>query len=305
VEKGRRAITKDLTHLLAAAVSRLKRDEPLKDHTTFRIGGPARFFAEVQDTGELSRLKNLAAIEKIPFCLLGWGSNVLVSDDGFPGIVARLTGRFAEFRFERDVLEAGAGVPLPLLVNAARDGDLSGFECLAGIPGTLGGALVGNAGTMLGSVADTLVFADVLSDLGQIVRLEKKNIEFSYRHSGLAGRTVLGATFHLKKSQKNGIVSAINELMKRRSSSQPHGAWSAGSVFKNPPGDSAGKLIEACGLKGVAHGGAQISEKHANFIINTGSATAADVRALIALAQEKVKEQFSVDLELEIKLIGW
>jgi len=304
VETRRRTIKTDLTEEISKIVSRLKINEPLKNHTTFRIGGPAAYFAETATVTELQKIYSFALKKKLPFYVLGGGSNVLFGDKGFDGIVARLTGDFCEYRFSRETLYAGAGVRLAALVSDCSDKELSGLECLAGIPGTVGGALISNAGTSLGWIEDTLKSAEILAASGRVRRLAREKIKFSYRTSSLEGTIVLGAVFHLKKAPKNDIVNKIAELLRRREERQPAGTWNAGSIFKNPPEDSAGRLIEACGLKGLQFGGAEVSPKHANFIVNKGSAKASDVRALIAAVHQKVKEKSGIELELEIKLAG-
>jgi UDP-N-acetylmuramate dehydrogenase len=279
-------------------------NEPLKDHTTYRIGGPATCFAEVETIAELSRLCRFARQEKVPFMVLGGGSNVLFGDRGFDGIVALLAGEFTAHRFEGGMLRAGAAARLPVLVKESAARDLAGLECLAGVPGTVGGALMSNAGTRDEWIGEVVTAVEVMNDAGTVMTIDRKDIEFYYRGSSLEGLLVTGVALNLKKGVKNDILSKINELMTRRSKSQPVGTWNAGSVFRNPPNDSAGRLIEACGLKGLSFGGAKVSEKHANFIINEGKAASADIRSLIVLVRQKVKEQFGVDLELEIKLVG-
>lgn len=240
----------------------------------------------------------------MPFFVLGGGSNILFGDRGFDGIVVRLAGDMSGYRFEGSVLHVGAGAHVPALVKESAERGLSGLECLAGVPGTIGGALVGNAGTRDEWIGEAVASVNVALESGQIVPLDRRELSFSYRTSNLAGRPVTGAVLNLKKGSKNDILNKLKERMLRRTQRQPAGTWNAGSVFRNPPDDSAGRLIEACGLKGLAFGGAQVSEKHANFIVNAGSATAADVRSLVALVRQKVKEKFQVELTLEIKIVG-
>jgi UDP-N-acetylmuramate dehydrogenase len=254
---------------------------------------------------ELAQLTAFARAQGLPFIVLGNGSNVLVSDKGFEGMVLRLGGTFAEMRFEGETVTAGSGLRLAALVKACSEKALAGTEGLAGIPGTVGGALVTNAGTALGTIGEAVQQVEVLSGTGSVQRLERSVLGFGYRTSRLEGMTILRAVLHLKKHPKNDILTKINDVMLRRSNTQPIGAWNAGSVFKNPPNDSAGRLIEACGLKGLRFGEAQISEKHANFIINVKQAKAADVAERIAIADQKVKERFGIELALEIKLIGF
>lgn len=229
---------------------------------------------------------------------------MLFGDAGFPGVVVRLSGELSGFSIEGDTVRAGGGASVGVLINRCAENGLSGLEGLAGVPGTVGGALAGNAGTSAGWIGDVVSSVDVLSDSGHAVTLDRGEMRFVYRGSNLEGRCVLSAVFNLKKAPKNDIVSRINEIMLRRSNTQPIGTWNAGSVFKNPPENSAGRLIDACGLKGVRFGGAQVSEKHANFIVNTGQAKASDVRALIAMIHARVKEKFGISLDLEIKIVG-
>jgi len=236
--------------------------------------------------------------------LLGGGSNVLIGDHGFDGVVLRLAGSFTDFRFDGQYLCSGAGASLGLLVNRAAQEGLSGMEDFCGIPGTLGGAIRGNAGSRekwIGALVEEL---EIMTPAGKKEILPRSALEFSYRRFNGENMILAGAKLLLKKGLKNDILKNIASLMSRRSDTQPAGERCAGSVFKNPPGDSAGRLIEACGLKGLTLGGAKVSRKHANFIINTGSASARDVRALIAIVHGKVKEKFGVQLELEIQLIG-
>ena len=236
--------------------------------------------------------------------ILGAGSNVLIGDKGFDGIVIRLLGDFLDYKLDNTLLTAGAGARIPVLVNRCMENGLSGMEALAGIPGTVGGALISNAGTREGSIGDIVSSVDIISENGKEITLKKGELMFGYRSSNLEGKMLLKAVFSLKKAEKNDIVKKINDLMIRRSAVQPLDAWSVGSIFKNPENDSAGRLIEAAGLKGAQFGGAKVSEKHANFIVNFQNATASDMRELITSVRSKVEEKFGVKLELEIKIIG-
>jgi UDP-N-acetylmuramate dehydrogenase len=289
---------------IAPLVASLKMDEPLKNHTTYRVGGAAKYFVEVHRLDQLERLYSLAAAENVPLIVLGGGSNSLFSDHGFPGIVARMLGTFTEYRFDGEHLEAGAGALLPVLVRESAEHGLAGLECLAGVPGTLGGALVCNAGSRDEWIGSMVVSIDVLSVSGSPVRIAAPEAAFAYRTSALENRVILGVALNLKKGHKNDILNHVRERALRRAQTQPAGTWNAGSVFRNPPGESAGRLIEAVGLKGLKFGGAQVSEKHANFIVNTGDATSSDIRSLISTVRHKVKEQSGIDLELEIKIVG-
>ncbi|MFH1367526.1 MAG: UDP-N-acetylmuramate dehydrogenase [Elusimicrobiota bacterium] len=304
MENRRRNIKKDLAPLLSEAVTRLRMNEPLSKHATLRIGGPASYFAEVYDTKELKKLLNIAVSHKLPFMIIGAGSNMLIGDKGYSGLVVKFTGAFCDFEFKKHILRAGAGVRLPVLVSKCMENGLAGMEALAGIPGTIGGALVSNAGTKNGWIGDIVKSVEILDKNGSGRVLKKKDLEFRYRGSNLEGKIILGAEFSLKKGKKNDILKKINDLLIKRAATQPLDAWSVGSIFKNPENDSAGRLIEAAGLKGLRFGGAKVSEKHANFIVNFENATASDMRNLISTVRHKVFEKSGVNLELEIKIIG-
>ena len=249
-------------------------------------------------------MQSFANQNKIPTLILGNGSNVLISDQGFEGIVIRLKGEFCVYTFSEDIVKTGAGVPLGGLIQKCLERKLSGLEYLNGIPGTIGGALISNAGTNQHWIGDMVVDVDVLSDMGHVQVLKKEDLKFYYRGSSLENRIILASTLCLKKAQKNDILNTINEITNHRLKSQPLDEWNAGSIFKNPPGQSVGKLIEKAGLKGLKFGGAKVSEKHANFIVNVGDAKSSDVRSLIGMIKNKVKEMFNINLELEIKIIG-
>ncbi|MBN1621921.1 MAG: UDP-N-acetylmuramate dehydrogenase [Endomicrobiales bacterium] len=300
----RRDIKKDLTATISSLVSHLKVNEPLKNHTTFHIGGPAKYFVDVSERDELKKLHDICLQNKISFLILGNGSNVLIGDEGFDGLVMRLKGEFSLITSSRNAVKVGSGVQLPVLLQKCLKKNLSGLEFLSGIPGTVGGAVVGNAGTKEGWIGDKVVDVEVLTNSGRIVTLKRKDLKFSYRSSNLNNYIIISATLLLKKGQKNDILKKINGLLLKRSKEQPLNEFNSGSVFKNPENKSAGELIENAGLKGLKFGGAKISEKHANFIVNFENARASDVKTLISIIHQKVKEKFGIDLELEIKLIG-
>ena len=285
-------------------MARLKTDEPLNEHTTFHIGGPARYYAEVDTAVQLESAIKLCYRYKLPLLVLGSGSNVLIGDHGFDGVVLRLAGSFTDFRFDGQYLRSGAGANLGLLVKSSAQEGLSGMEHLCGIPGTLGGAIRGNAGSREKWIGELVEELEVMTLAAKSEILPRSALEFSYRRFNGENMILTGAKLLLKKGLKNDILMNVGALMNRRTDTQPAGKWCAGSIFKNPPGDSAGRLIESCGLKGLTLGGAKISDIHANFIINTGSACSRDVRALIAIVHGKVKEKYGIQLELEIELIG-
>ncbi|MCU0487954.1 MAG: UDP-N-acetylmuramate dehydrogenase [Anaerolineales bacterium] len=293
----------------------VQRDVPLARFTAARLGGPADALLEVHSTTELVRAVRLLWKLEAPFALLGGGSNVLVSDSGYRGLV--LINRARKVRFdlqvEPPVVLAEAGVNFGALARQAAGHGLAGLEWAAGIPGSLGGAIYGNAGAHGGDTAGNLLLAEILHHPGQMETWPVEKFAFAYRRSLLkqtqpgAGKApslvILSATLQLERSTPEEVQAKMDAFVDRRRSSQPPGA-SLGSMFKNPPGDYAGRLIEAAGLKGYQVGGAQISPIHANFFINIAQATAADLRALIALAQQTVLEKFGVSLELEVELFG-
>lgn len=250
------------------------------------------------------RLRDVAGRASLPVLVLGGGSNILAGDRGFSGLVVRLGGEFTAISVEGSCIHAGAGASAAALMKAAADSELAGLEFLAGLPGTVGGAVVGNAGAAEAWTGERITAVEVLDPDGGIRAVPAGEIRFSYRDSNLRDTIVLRASFGLKKGAKNDILEKAKTIMSRRSQSQPLGTFNAGCVFRNPRGDSAGRLIDAAGLKGFRFGGAQISEKHANFIINTGTATAADVRSLVSAVRARIRERFGCELELEIRLVG-
>ncbi|MBU0952279.1 MAG: UDP-N-acetylmuramate dehydrogenase [Elusimicrobia bacterium] len=285
----------------------IKFDEPLAKHTTFRTGGPAAAYLEAKSVENIADALAISKTNSFPVFFIGAGSNVLFSDSGFDGIVIRLKDKFGGLEFIEQanniLVKAGAGVTLPLLVKKCADSGASGLEALAGVPGTVGGALVMNAGTRSGTISDKLVKVTIVNSTGALVDLKKEEVVFDYRHSSLEGQIILFAEFLLAKTPKEAIVKRITENMIKRSETQPLGTLNAGSIFKNPKNKQAGRIIEDCGLKGFKIGGAQISQKHANFIINTGNAKSSDILQIIDTIKTKVKEKFGIELETEIKIV--
>jgi len=292
--------------------ARARRNEPLAKHTTARIGGPADLLIEVHSTEELIAVAQRADEMGLPYLVLGSGANVLVSDAGVHGLV--IINRAKEVKFEvRGVkarVEVCAGVMLTTLARDCIERGLSGFEWAINVPGTVGGAVVGNAGAHGMDIATNLNIARVMRRGCGPEYWTPRQLQFGYRTSALkryapADRPiVLSAAFDLKMDYRANVERRADEFIARRKATQPAGA-SIGSMFKNPPGDYAGRLIEACGLKGRRIGGAMISDKHANFFVNvSGSASADDVKALIDLAHAEVLKRFDIDLELEIELLG-
>jgi len=315
-------ISPDLEVLAAALGRRTRRDEPLAHYTAMRIGGPADLLIICESVGEVVRAVELARRHGVDWRLLGGGCNVLVADSGVRGLV--IVNRAAHIEFDGVVARAEAGALLAVLAREAVECGLAGLEWAAGLPGTVGGAVVGNAGAFEGGVAGVLRSATVLEPDGTVVERPAGWFEFEYRGSRIksggegreargerreergegGGYVVLAATFGLRPDDPEVLAARADEILEWRRTRHPAGA-TMGSTFKNPPGSHAGYLIEQAGLRGYRIGGAQISELHGNFFMNTGGATAADVLALIEYAQADVKRQFGVELDLEIELVGW
>lgn len=275
-------------------------------HTTFRIGGPADAYMEIQTLEEIEPLFSFAKKHKVPITLLGWGSNLLVLDGGIRGVVLRLRGEFERIKFlEESRVRAGAGVRLPTLVAACAEHGLAGSESLVGVPGTVGGALVMNAGTREGEIG-ALVRAVRCFDADKIkdAWIPASQLHFGYRCSNLEGRFLLEAELGLKPGNKVDILTHVKNLQERRQKTQPIHTYNVGSTFKNPPGRFVAQMIEEAGLKGIRCGGARVSEKHANFFENEGNATAEDVLALVERVRGVIRERFHVELELEMKVVG-
>jgi UDP-N-acetylmuramate dehydrogenase len=282
----------------------LKTDEPLSRHTTWGIGGPADYYLDIRNTEELDKLFSWTRAHGLPLTPLGQGSNLLVSDKGIRGVTFRLRGDFESLRFEGDRVVAGAGVLLPHISRAAAERGLTGAEPFCGIPGTVGGALQTNAGTPEGDIGRVVRDVHVVDADGRHRRWGRDDISFSYRRSSLAGQTVISVDLQLRPGNKNDILAVIDQQLKRRAERQPLGTKNCGSVFKNPPGDFAARLIESVGLKGFRVGGAQVSPKHANFIENVDHATAADVQTLLDALRSAVRQRHGIDLELEVWTVG-
>ncbi len=281
-------------------------NEPMADHTTWRIGGPADVFARPQTIDQLQELVIAAQRQKIPFYLVGKGSNLLISDEGIRGIVIQLDGQFEHMTFHDDqLLVYGAKGMVATAYNAMAHG-LSGLEFATGIPGSIGGAVAMNAGAHGREIRDVLTYADLLTRNGERIRLSKEELGFSYRHSLIKehGWIVLSASFRLEPGDAQAMQETAKSWARRRSATQPLSLPSCGSVFRNPQGDFAARLIEAAGLKGKRIGMAQISEKHANFIVNLGDAKASEVAALIQLVRETIAEREGILLYPEVKMMG-
>ena len=300
----------------------LLQDEPMKKHTTFRIGGPADYYAE-PDKSQISKLIEMAKACDMPVTVIGNGSNLLVGDKGIRGLVIGIGKGLSEIEVTEAVAQqstaqdltaqdnghiitAGAGAILAAVAAKAAEASLSGLEFASGIPGSVGGAVVMNAGAYGGEMKDVLESVTVLTDEGKIIELGRNELELGYRTSVIAkkGYIVLGAVLKLERGDGEKIKTYMDELKEKRVTKQPLEYPSAGSTFKRPEGYFAGKLIEDAGLRGFQVGGAQVSEKHCGFVINRDHATAADIMELMRQVQIRVKENSGVDLEPEVKRLG-
>ena len=285
---------------------KVKVDEPMKRHTTFRIGGPADYFLLPSSEEELSGILKICKNEELPYFILGNGSNLLVSDEGYRGVIIQLYRNYGDITVKGNEIHATAGALLSQIAAAAKNASLTGFEFAGGIPGTLGGAVVMNAGAYGGEMKDVLKEVTVMTAAGEILVLPAEKLEMGYRTSLVKtkGYLVLSAVIVLEQGNQEAIKARMKELTEQRVSKQPLEFPSAGSTFKRPEGYFAGKLIEDAGLKGFSVGGAQVSKKHAGFVINTGSATAADIWNLCNEIQNRVQNEFGVTLEMEIQKLG-
>ena len=281
-------------------------EEPMKKHTTFRIGGPAEYLILPQTTEEIADVIKLCRQEEIPWYIVGNGSNLLVADEGVRGVVIQLLRNFNQIQVEGCQIRMQAGAQNAAVAKRALDASLTGFEFAAGIPGTIGGAVVMNAGAYGGEMKDILKEVTVLDPNGMIRTIPAEELELGYRTSIIArkGYVVLEAVIVLKTGDPKEIKAAMDELKEKRVTKQPLEYPSAGSTFKRPEGYFAGKLIMDAGLRGFSVGGAQISEKHCGFVINKGNATAKDVTELMDETKKIVMEKFGVALEPEVKRLG-
>ena len=280
-------------------------NEPMKNHTTFHIGGNADCFCEVKTVNALKKILTLCKENNIPCFIIGLGSNLLVSDNGFKGIVIKLGGAFTEMHVENNQISCGAGASLASACVLARKNSLSGLEFAWGIPGSVGGAAYMNAGAYDGEMKDVISEVTFMDSFGNIKTYQKNELDFGYRHSVFTDtqNIILNVTFTLKPEQQVIINDRMQELMDKRKSKQPINHYSAGSVFKRPEGFYAAALIEECGLKGFSVGGAEVSTKHSGFIVNDHNATAEDVRQLVEYIKKVVLEKKGVELCCEIKFV--
>jgi UDP-N-acetylmuramate dehydrogenase len=292
---------------LRAAVAGLRGtirfNAPLRDYTSFRIGGPADVLVEPADVDDVVRLAIQAAAQKLPVFVVG-GTNLLIRDKGIRGVVVSLAKLRGIHEEPGSVLYAEGGVGMPTLIGYAIRRSLAGLEWAAGIPGTVAGCVVMNAGTRLGEMKEAVKAVQIVTPNGELVECPAADIEFTYRKAKLPRGIVVGVRLQLKPGVRSEIESIVKNYLRYRRDTQPLTLPSAGCVFKNPSNDSAGRVVEAAGLKGARVGDAQVSEKHANFIVNRGRATAGDVLALIRKVRTDVARKTGVKLELELKLVG-
>lgn len=282
------------------------RKEPMSSHTTFRVGGEAEYFAKIQEKSQLTVIMNYLRKTEQPYFILGNGSNILVSDKGYKGVILDLSAGLKNIEIKDKRVTAEAGALLSTVATRAYEAGLTGFEFAAGIPGTIGGAVVMNAGAYDGEMKQVVESVTVLDEQGETMVLDNETMEFSYRNSIIKNRPfiVTEAVLLLKEGEKEQIKNRMEELNQKRREKQPLNYPSAGSTFKRPEGHFAGKLIMDAGLRGFRIGGARVSEKHCGFVINEGNATATDVADVIDEVTERVRDKFGVTLETEIIKLG-
>ena len=297
----------DLQGIFAGCTAKeLLLEEPMAKHTSFRIGGPADALAQPANEAELAALLQRAAEHAVPVTLIGNGSNLLVRDKGIRGLVIKLGNLFSSVAAEGNTLTFGCGVSLAMASKKAASLSLSGMEFAVGIPGTIGGAVYMNAGAYDGEMAKVVTSVRVMDGQGKSSELKASELDFAYRHTALqnSGLIVTSVTCTLQPGEAEAIAAKMADFSQRRISKQPLELPSAGSMFKRPPGYFAGTLIEQTGLKGYTVGGAQVSKKHAGFVVNVGGATAQDVLQLISDVQSKVLAAHGVRLEPEVLVLG-
>ena len=281
--------------------------ESMASHTTFRIGGLADCFVQLENTEQLIKVQKYLSQVGVPFFILGNGSNLLVSDAGFRGVILQIGPKMSKVTVEGNVIVAQAGASMAQIARTAMEHELAGMEFASGIPGTIGGGVVMNAGAYGGELSQIVTQVNVVNSEGEIMELDNETMEFGYRTSTIRNNpfTVTEVILRLEKGDRQQIRERMEELAARRREKQPLEYPSAGSTFKRPAGYYAGQLIMEAGLRGFQCGGAKVSDKHCGFVINTGNATAEDVRTLIREIQTRVKDQFNVNLETEVLFLGW
>jgi len=300
---NRQEILNDLRSMITGSV---RAGEPMRNHTSWKIGGPAEIFVQPNGLRDLKLLILYAAERDLDITVIGNGSNLLVSDYGIRGMIIQIGKGMDHLISKGNRITAGAGVKLPRLALFGREKGLAGFEFASGIPGTVGGALVMNAGANGSCMADIVREVVTIDESGNINKFHPGELHFGYRYSNLREKslTVVEATFEGTEGDKEAIRKVTEDYLARRKRTQPLNYPNAGSVFKNPPGDSAGRLIEMAGAKGLSVGDARVSTKHANFFINTGNATSKDMLNLIEKVQNLVLQKTGVKLSLEVQLVG-
>ncbi|WP_081915271.1 UDP-N-acetylmuramate dehydrogenase [Anaerosalibacter massiliensis] len=287
-------------------VGKVLLDEPMKNHTSFKIGGPVDVMIVPSNESELIEGIKICRNNNIDFYIVGNGSNLLVSDKGMEGVVIKISEEFGDITVEGDIIRAESGALLTVVSKRALKNSLTGLEFASGIPGSIGGAITMNAGAYGGEMKDIVTKVRCLNKNGDIVEYSNEEMNFRYRKSRVEeeGLIVLGIEMKLEKGDYDVIDGKMKELTEKRTSKQPLNFPSGGSTFKRPEGHFAGQLIDESGLRGIKYGDAQVSEKHCGFVINCGNATSKDVRTLIKVVQKVVKDKYNVELEPELKIIG-
>lgn len=289
-------------------VGEMIEDEPMYKHTTYKVGGPARIYLKVKDVDSLIKTIKYCGKHRVKYLVIGRGSNLLFSDREYEGLIISLNECFNEIKVNGSTMIAQAGVPMISLSYQAAKIGLSGFEFMGGIPGSIGGGIYMNAGAYKYDLASVVKTVTLLNEKHEVVTFNNEQMDFSYRHSICQDNRkliVLEVTFELTAKSPDEIKAVLDKRKERRMSSQPWNMPSAGSVFRNPQDKPAWEYIDECGLRGYEIGGAQVSPKHSNFIVNNGYASAKDIYDLIMLVQEKVNEKFGVKLRREVGLINW
>ncbi len=289
-------------------VGEMIEDEPMYKHTTYKVGGPARIYLKVKDVDSLIKTIKYCGKHRVKYLVIGRGSNLLFSDREYEGLIISLNECFNEIKVNGSTMIAQAGVPMISLSYQAAKIGLSGFEFMGGIPGSIGGGIYMNAGAYKYDLASVVKTVTLLNEKHEVVTFNNEQMDFSYRHSICQDNRkliVLEVTFELTAKSPDKIKAVLDKRKERRMSSQPWNMPSAGSVFRNPQDKPAWQYIDECGLRGYEIGGAQVSPKHSNFIVNNGYASAKDIYDLIMLVQEKVNEKFGVKLRREVGLINW
>ena len=285
----------------------IRLQEPMAGHTTFRIGGPADCFVQIENEEQLKGVQHYLNLVGVPCFVLGNGSNLLVNDSGYRGIILQIGPKMSGIEVEGVRIVAKAGALLSRVAHVAMEHGLTGLEFVSGTPGTVGGGVMMNAGAYDGEMSQVVTLVRVISRDGETMELDRDTMEFGYRTSTIRNNSfiVTEVTFELQRGDRDVIKAKMEELMARRKEKQPLEYPSAGSTFKRPEGHFAGKLIADAGMRGYQAGGARVSDKHCGFVINTGGATAQDVRDVINEIQERVKDKFRVYLEPEVVFLGW